>query len=78
MNPVSRQLEVIRFLKLDVTFTAPASASVMAGKLKLVATGVHLDLLDTYTLFGDPALTMYLTVTPVNYTDTSYLPLILH
>jgi hypothetical protein len=53
-------------------------AAVMAGKLKLYATGLNLDLLDTYTLFGDPALTMYLTVTPTNYTDTAYLPLILH
>ena len=32
--------------------------AVMAGKLKLSATGFHRDLLDTFTLFGDPALNL--------------------
>lgn len=31
-------------------------AAVYAGKLNLLAAGFHLDLLDTFTLFGDPAL----------------------
>jgi uncharacterized repeat protein (TIGR01451 family) len=33
-------------------------AAIMAGKLKLFATGFHQDLLDTFTLFGDPALNL--------------------
>lgn len=51
-------------------------AAVLAGKTTLYATGFHLDLLDTMTLFGDPALKLHLTVTPINYTDHLYLPLI--
>lgn len=51
-------------------------AAVLAGKSALYATGFHLDLLDTMTLFGDPALKLHLTVTPINYTDHLYLPLI--
>ncbi len=51
-------------------------AAVLAGKTTLYATGSNLDLLDTMTLFGDPALKLYLTVTPVNYTNQIYLPLV--
>lgn len=32
----------------------------MAGKLRLWSTGMHLDLIDTYVLFGDPALRLNL------------------
>ncbi|MBE7556420.1 MAG: hypothetical protein HS126_35655 [Anaerolineales bacterium] len=51
-------------------------AAVLAGKSALHATGFHLDLLDTMTLFGDPALKLHLPVTPINYTDHLYLPMI--
>jgi hypothetical protein len=51
-------------------------AVVLAGKSALYATGFHRDLLDTMTLFGDPALKLHLTVAPINYTDHLYLPLI--
>jgi hypothetical protein len=51
-------------------------AAVLAGKTALYATGFHPDLLDTMTLFGDPALKLHLTVTPINYTDYLYLPII--
>lgn len=33
-------------------------SAILAGKLKLFATGFHQDLLDTFTLFGDPALNL--------------------
>ncbi|MFN8453777.1 MAG: C25 family cysteine peptidase [Anaerolineae bacterium] len=56
--------------------TARLGAAVLAGKLNLYATGFYLDLLDTYTLLGDPALNLHLTVTPINYTNAVYLPLI--
>jgi hypothetical protein len=49
-------------------------AAVLAGKLELASTGLHQELLDTFTLFGDPALTMHLTVTP--FSNQTYLPLI--
>ncbi|RMF01457.1 MAG: hypothetical protein D6768_10605, partial [Chloroflexi bacterium] len=49
-------------------------AAVLAGKLKLQATGSNLDLLDTFTLFGDPAMTM--NFTPLPFTDSLYLPLV--
>ncbi|MCL4297152.1 MAG: hypothetical protein KJ077_15555 [Anaerolineae bacterium] len=51
-------------------------AAVLAGKTALYATGFHQDLLDTMTLFGDPALKLHLTVTPINYTNHLYLPII--
>lgn len=49
-------------------------AATLAGKTKLAATGFHQDLLDTFTLFGDPALTMNFTVT--TYSNQVYLPVI--
>lgn len=33
-------------------------SAILAGKLNLFATGFHQDLLDTFTLFGDPALNL--------------------
>lgn len=51
-------------------------AAVLAGKTTLYATGSNLDLLDTMTLFGDPALKLHLTVTPVKYTSQVYLPFV--
>ncbi len=33
-------------------------AAALAGKMELLAAGIYQDLLDTYTLLGDPALTM--------------------
>lgn len=56
--------------------TVRLGTAVLAGKLNLYATGFYLDLLDTYTLLGDPALKLHLTVTPINYTHTVYLPVI--
>lgn len=58
--------------------TPSLGAAVLAGKMRLYASGVHLDLLDTYTLFGDPALALHLTVEPINYSNFVYLPLISH
>jgi hypothetical protein len=49
-------------------------AAILAGKTKLAATGFHQDLLDTFTLFGDPALTMDFSVT--TYSNQIYLPII--
>jgi hypothetical protein len=50
-------------------------AAILAGKMKLDATGFHQDLLDTFTLFGDPALTINFTITP--FSDYVYLPIVL-
>jgi len=49
-------------------------AAILAGKTKLAATGFHQDLLDTFTLFGDPALTMDFSFT--SYSNYVYLPII--
>jgi hypothetical protein len=46
----------------------------LAGRIKLYATQEHLDLLDTFVLFGDPAMNMNLTVHPL--TKQIYLPLV--
>jgi hypothetical protein len=51
-------------------------AATLAGKLQVYSTGVNQDLLNTYTLFGDPATTLNLTVTPINFTSAVYLPLL--
>lgn len=56
--------------------TIRLGTAVMAGKLNLYASGFYADLLDTYTLLGDPALNLHLMVTPINYTSAVYLPLI--
>jgi hypothetical protein len=56
--------------------TTKLGPAVLAGKLNLYATGFYLDLLDTYTLLGDPALNLHLTVTPVIYTSSVYLPML--
>jgi hypothetical protein len=49
-------------------------AAILAGKINLYATGFHQDLLDTFTLLGDPALTMNFSPTP--FSTQVYLPLI--
>ncbi len=49
-------------------------AAVMAGKAQLFADGFNQDLLDTFTLLGDPAFTMNFTAIP--FTDFVYLPLV--
>ena len=46
-----------------------------AGKLSLAATGQHLDLLDTFTLLGDPALRLNRTIIP--WASRSYLPIVI-
>jgi len=48
--------------------------AVLAGKLTLLAGGANLDLLDTFTLFGDPALELNFEVAP--YPVQVYLPII--
>ncbi|MFQ5578172.1 MAG: C25 family cysteine peptidase, partial [Anaerolineae bacterium] len=47
-------------------------AAALAGKANLYAAGGNLDLLDTFTLFGDPALTLNFTAVP--FTGHAYLP----
>ena len=47
----------------------------LAGKLALVASGQHLDLLDTFTLLGDPAMALNMTVVP--WAHEVFLPLTL-
>lgn len=47
----------------------------LAGKLSLAAAGQHLDLLDTFTLLGDPALRLDRTIIP--WANRTYLPLIM-
>ena len=51
-------------------------AAVLAGKLALAATGSNLDLLDTYTLLGDPGLRMNFRITPL--ASQAYLPIVLN
>jgi hypothetical protein len=46
----------------------------LTGKLALATTGQHLDLLDTFTLLGDPALRLNRTIVP--WADQVYLPLV--
>jgi hypothetical protein len=46
-----------------------------AGKLSLAATGQHLDLLDTFTLLGDPALRLNRTIIP--WASRNYLPIVM-
>jgi len=48
--------------------------AVLAGKLNLAATGQNLDLLDTFTLLGDPALRLNRTLVP--WTQQTFFPLI--
>lgn len=50
-------------------------ALVLAGKAQLFANGFNQDLLDTFTLFGDPAFTANVTIGPL--TNFVYLPLLL-
>ncbi len=47
----------------------------LSGKLALAASGQHLDLLDTFTLLGDPALRLNRTIVP--WASQVYLPIIL-
>ncbi len=49
-------------------------AAVLSGKAKLFANGFNQDLLDTFTLLGDPAMTMDFTERP--FTEFVYLPLV--
>jgi len=49
-------------------------AILLASKLALSETGFNLDLVDTYLLFGDPALTLNLNV--VSFKEHIYLPFI--
>ncbi len=51
-------------------------AAALAGKMELYGTGFHQDLLDTFTLFGDPALKM--NFTPVPFSNQRYLPIVFH
>jgi hypothetical protein len=48
--------------------------ALLASKVAVQATGLHLDLLDTYMLLGDPALTLDFTLVPL--TEHVYLPLV--
>ena len=63
---------------LAATFQRPAGtigAAALAGKLQLVASGSSaLDLVDTFTLLGDPAMTLNQTLVP--WTDRLHLPVI--
>jgi hypothetical protein len=45
-----------------------------AGKLSLAATGQNLDLLDTFTLIGDPALVLNRAIIP--WANRTYLPIV--
>ncbi len=47
----------------------------LAGKLSLAATGQHSDLLDTFTLLGDPALRINRNIVP--WANRTYLPLVM-
>ena len=49
--------------------------AVWAGKLSLAITGQHLDLLDTYTLLGDPALRLNWAILP--WAHRAYLPILM-
>ena len=49
-------------------------AAALAGKLRLAQNSSYLDLLDTYLLFGDPAMPMNLTLVP--WPNSLYLPVI--
>ncbi len=49
--------------------------AIWAGKLSLATSGQHLDLLDTYTLLGDPALRPNRTITP--WASHNYLPVVI-
>ncbi len=46
----------------------------LAGKLSLAATGQNLDLLDTFTLLGDPAMRIDRTIIP--WSNQTYLPIV--
>jgi hypothetical protein len=46
-----------------------------AGKLSLATTGQHFDLLDTFTLFGDPALRFNRTIIP--WANRFYFPIVM-
>ena len=47
----------------------------LSGKLTLASSGEYLDLLDTFTLLGDPAMAMNLTLVP--WTHELFLPVVL-
>jgi len=47
----------------------------LAGKLSLAAAGQNLDLLDTFTLLGDPALRLDRTIIP--WASQTYLPIVM-
>jgi hypothetical protein len=49
-------------------------ALTLAGKKNLYTSGVYLDLLDTFTLLGDPAMQLNLSLAPLS--NSLYLPVI--
>lgn len=51
-------------------------AAALAGKMELYASGFYPELLDTFTLLGDPATSLNLSVVPIEYTQRLYLPII--
>ncbi len=53
--------------------------AILAGKLQLYEFGFHQDLLDTFTLFGDPALSIDLDINSrfINYSHQVYLPIVM-
>jgi len=66
----------------QVVFSDPLSATTLTvgqaawgGKLSLAATGQHLDLLDTFTLLGDPALRLNRNILP--WASQIYLPIVI-
>ena len=66
----------------QVVFSDPVSATTITvgqaawgGKLSLAATGQHLDLLDTFTLLGDPALRLNRNILP--WASQAYLPIVI-
>ncbi|MBN1666619.1 MAG: hypothetical protein JW862_06010 [Anaerolineales bacterium] len=66
----------------QVVFSDPLSTTPItvgqaawAGKLSLAVTGRHLDLLDTFTLLGDPALRLNRNILP--WASQTYLPFVI-
>ncbi len=63
------------FLAAILQRQEPIGAATLAGKLALVASGASaLDLLDTFTLLGDPATILNQTIVP--WTNQVYLPVV--
>ncbi|RMF27232.1 MAG: hypothetical protein D6759_18090, partial [Chloroflexi bacterium] len=62
------------FQALFTDGVATVGEATLAGKLKLAAGGLYLDLLDTFTLLGDPALRPNRTIVP--WATHLFLPLV--